>query len=310
MLISDLRPLGLNLLSRLHLEEYILSYPPPSLLSSTIFLYGTHAPPPTPQTPSPTCSIVLGIGGKRHKLVHPSALMPPNPVPVLRRFSGGGTIVADDRTLFTSVICRGGDAVPSVKPFPRDIMKYTGSHIFAPVFDRLSKSSPRRKQASLVPSSASCGASSITGTVALDHPTFHLLENDYTFKFPSSKLLKIAGNAQSIKGESWLHHTSFLWDLPIGLEHLKIPENRPKYREGRDHKEFITNIGKYYPTQSSESFFAAIEDTFSEKIDAREMWDEVMTQVGGESGWNDFCRGGRNKARTHFVDEEGKRIED
>ena len=56
-----------------------------------------------------------------------------------------------------------------------------------------------------------------------------LLHADYVFD-----QRKFGGNAQSITGKRWLHHTSFLWDYrPEAMALLKHPPRSPKYREVR-----------------------------------------------------------------------------
>lgn len=53
-------------------------------------------------------------------------------VPVLRRFSGGGTVIVDKNTLFSSLIFS-TDAVPGVQPFPGQLMQWSEG-IFKSVF--------------------------------------------------------------------------------------------------------------------------------------------------------------------------------
>lgn len=53
-------------------------------------------------------------------------------VPVLRRFSGGGTVVVDKDTLFSSLIFS-MDAVPGVQPFPSPLMTWSET-VFKKVF--------------------------------------------------------------------------------------------------------------------------------------------------------------------------------
>lgn len=52
--------------------------------------------------------------------------------PVIRRFSGGGTVVVDHHTLFITLICN-QEAVPSVPLYPRPIMKWT-EELYRPMF--------------------------------------------------------------------------------------------------------------------------------------------------------------------------------
>lgn len=53
-------------------------------------------------------------------------------VPVLRRFSGGGTVIVDQNTLFSSLIFS-VDAVPGVQPFPAPLMQWSET-VFRRVF--------------------------------------------------------------------------------------------------------------------------------------------------------------------------------
>lgn len=53
-------------------------------------------------------------------------------VPVIRRFSGGGTVIVDDSTVFVTLICR-SDAVPVPKLYPRPIMDWT-EQLYLPAF--------------------------------------------------------------------------------------------------------------------------------------------------------------------------------
>lgn len=55
-----------------------------------------------------------------------------------------------------------------------------------------------------------------------------------------SMIEKIGGNAQYIKKDRWLHHTSFLYDYkPHLMQLLKHPKKTPAYREGRGHEAFV-----------------------------------------------------------------------
>ena len=46
-------------------------------------------------------------------------------VPVIKRFTGGGTVIVDPGTIFVTLICN-RDAVPGVQPYPRSIMHWSG----------------------------------------------------------------------------------------------------------------------------------------------------------------------------------------
>lgn len=46
-------------------------------------------------------------------------------VPVIRRFTGGGTVIVDKGTVFVTLICN-KDSVPDLQPYPRPIMSWSG----------------------------------------------------------------------------------------------------------------------------------------------------------------------------------------
>lgn len=86
---------------------------------------------------------------------------------------------------------------------------------------------------------------------ALSIPNFSLQVNDYTI---GDK--KIGGNAQYIKKDRFVHHTSFLWDYdPAYMELLLHPPKEPSYRNRRPHREFLTTIK---PHLSKEEFINCI----------------------------------------------------
>jgi len=160
--------------------------------------------------PSPP-TIVLGMSGKLEALVHVGAARAAGAL-ALRRFTGGGTVVADGGTAFASFVCARG-AAAGAPLFPRDIMAWSGA-LYAPVF------------AALLPPAA---------------PPFSLVEHDYCLGDR-----KFGGNAQAVSRDRWVHHTSFLWRVePAHLALLKLPEKRPAYRRSRAHGEFLTTLGEH-----------------------------------------------------------------
>uniref|UniRef100_A0A2P2LHK5 Uncharacterized protein LOC103931360 isoform X3 n=1 Tax=Rhizophora mucronata TaxID=61149 RepID=A0A2P2LHK5_RHIMU len=128
-------------------------------------------------------------------------------IPVIRRYSGGGTVIVDQGTIFVSFIC-GKDAVPGLTLYPHPIMTWSGG-LYNEVFKGVGD--------------------------------FCLRENDYVFGDH-----KIGGNAQSITKSRWVHHTSFLWDFKFAnMSYLKLPKQIPKYRLARNHLDFICCIKDY-----------------------------------------------------------------
>ncbi|CAI5527895.1 unnamed protein product [Closterium sp. Naga37s-1] len=171
---------GMDVEAQLRLEEKLLRSDP---TNSNWFVFNADVAAPT---------IVMGISGKPHELLHTEAVLEAR-VPVVRRFSGGGTVVLDSGSVLTSLICR-RDAVPNLPLYPRPIMEWT--------------------EGLLQPAMANV-------------PGFALRDNDYVVGD-----LKVGGNAQSITGSAWLHHTSFLWDFcSHRMALLQQPSRAPEYRQ-------------------------------------------------------------------------------
>ncbi|OGN64293.1 MAG: hypothetical protein A3E80_05535 [Chlamydiae bacterium RIFCSPHIGHO2_12_FULL_49_9] len=146
-------------------------------------------------------AVVMGISGQPENLLNLSRLKRDR-IPVIRRFSGGGTVIVDQDTLFITFIF--GKKELEVSPFPEPILRW----------------------------SADLYASS------WNIPEFHLRENDYCIERK-----KCGGNAQYIRKDRWLHHTSFLWDYQqSNMDYLLLPAKRPAYRENRDHKDFLCRL--------------------------------------------------------------------
>ncbi len=128
-------------------------------------------------------------------------------IPVLQRFSGGGTVVVDEATLFiTFIFSKGG---VDIHPFPEKILRWSAD---------------------------------LYGS-AWQIPGFQLQENDYAIEDK-----KCGGNAQYIRKERWLHHTSFLWDYqPENMNYLLLPPKRPQYRKDRSHGDFLCRLKDHSP---------------------------------------------------------------
>ena len=73
---------------------------------------------------------------------------------------------------------------------------------------------------------------------ALKLPDFSLQENDYAL---GNK--KISGNAQYLRKNNWLLHTTHLYDYSQeNMNYLKQPKLQPDYRNNRDHLDFLTPL--------------------------------------------------------------------
>ena len=168
-------------------------------------------------------AIVMGISGKPELLINQEKLSSA-PIPVIKRLSGGGTVVVDENTLFVTFIFQ--KQAHSFPGYPEPIMRWT-EEIYKDVF----------------PTSA-----------------FALRENDYVIGER-----KCGGNAQYIKKDRWLHHTSFLWSFKQEhMDYLLHPPKTPTYRQGRDHADFLCTLDAHFP--SKDTFTTALKTALSKKF--------------------------------------------
>ncbi|GAM19618.1 hypothetical protein SAMD00019534_027930, partial [Acytostelium subglobosum LB1] len=209
-------------------------------------------------TPEPI--VVMGISGKPDRLVHLQKAADMN-VPIMKRFTGGGTVIVDEHSLFTSFImdndwlaAQGIDTKA-----PRNIMKWSET------FYR---------------------------NVFRDHPDFSLMEHDYSFGHH-----KFGGNAQALSRSRFVHHTSFLFDFDDKrMAVLKQPEKTPEYRQGRDHLSFLCKLKDRYT--DTETIATNIEDTMrsfhqivlASTVGNKDIFidDDVVTSRSRSSSTNDI----------------------
>lgn len=171
-------------------------------------------------------AVVMGISGKPHLLLETQKLLSYQ-IPVIRRFSGGGTVLVDPNTLFVSFIFNRDTF--GFLPQPENIMNWSAK-FYAKVFTQ---------------------------------PQFQLRENDYVYANR-----KFGGNAQYIRKDRWLHHTSFLWDYdPMLMQLLKLPLKTPQYRDKRDHADFLCTLKDHF--NSKEEIVISIQKALSQHFDLR-----------------------------------------
>lgn len=346
----DLRGAGLSAVERLAIEELLLRHDP---LERCWAIIGVHEPtenrmlnvalPPHDDWSSQrkratdkltdvygheneglnrSCAIIMGIGGKAERLIDVESAKKDG-VLVLKRFSGGGTVVVDHSSLWTTFIGRNA-VLPHVKPFPREIMQWSADAIFGPAFESWNREihattgfrGSEKGRQTLVFKGTSCGLSGGVGESLIlppsttkefrqqqstnsGHtlPTFRLRENDYVLGER-----KIGGNAQSIVSGGFLHHTSFLWDWDdMNMEYLTLPQKRPDYRGDRSHDEFLVRLKDHYGKHSAKnSLFGHVKIATNESFELEEMTlSEVLKiahdKFGGLQEWFD------GKCRTKVV---------
>ena len=150
---------------------------------------------------SETYFVVLGYGNKQISEVHTDA-----GVPVLRRVSGGGTVLQGPGCLNYCLIL-------DMEKRP-ELSKVDTSNRFI----------MERNRSALLP---------LLPEVQIQGITDLAIGN-----------LKFSGNAQRRKRRFILFHGTFLYNFDISMieKILKPPEKQPEYRQKRSHVDFLTNI--------------------------------------------------------------------
>ncbi|MGB2630411.1 MAG: lipoate--protein ligase family protein [Candidatus Omnitrophota bacterium] len=171
---------------------------------------------------------------------------------ILRRISGGGTVLQGPGCLNFSLILsyEGNAAYEKINSSYREIMGRISDAIR-------------------------------TSGLALDlHPISDL----------AIKGKKVSGNSQARKRKYFLHHGTVLHDFNLNMisQYLKHPSKEPEYREGRSHKDFLTNISikrKEIEESIKEVFCFSNEVWQPEEDDLKELKELVTNKYATET-WN------------------------
>jgi lipoate-protein ligase A len=153
----------------------------------------------------PHYAVVLGAGGRLAEDVDEPGCQADG-VPILRRASGGGTVLLGPGCLlFTLVLSYERD------PALRDIH---ASYRF--ILTRLAAALER-----LLPGAERAGTSDV-----------------------AAQNLKFSGNAQQRKRDYLLHHGTLLYSFDLGRIgcYLRQPARQPEYRANREHAAFVRNL--------------------------------------------------------------------
>lgn len=151
-----------------------------------------------------TYAVVVGSGGSVAIDVNREACAAGG-VPVLRRASGGGTVLLGPGCLCYSLVLR-YDRAPRLNEIPA-----SNGYILARVLNALKPVVPATVEGS--------SDLAVAG-------------------------VKFSGNAQQRKRTHFLHHGTLLcgFDLELVARYLNPPERQPEYRRDRPHAEFVTNL--------------------------------------------------------------------
>ncbi|KAJ8612506.1 hypothetical protein CTAYLR_003692 [Chrysophaeum taylorii] len=269
MMINLVRLEGWSILRQLRLEEALLRHD-----SRNWCLVNFLTGPAT---------VVLGMNGKPEALVN-RELVERDGVAMIRRFTGGGTVVVGVGTVTAALVLNKADA--PCESFPRPIMDWTGDlRVYSPIFHRL------------------CG-----------EPILSLRENDYVV----DGAMKVGGNAQSIIKDRWIHHTSFLYDFAdADMAYLALPEKRPQYRGDRPHAAFVARLAPRLTanttkTNGAAGFAVDLGDELCAELGSRYRVSEVTKDVAARvvlPDWSGKSQVGRIALLIAMEEEAAPMIE-
>jgi lipoate---protein ligase len=155
-------------------------------------------------------AIVMGISGKTEQMIDPECLRR-KPVPVIRRFSGGGTVFVDKNTHFITLI--GNHIDTKVSCCPQKILHWT-REFYEPLFG------------------------------AFD---FRIQENDYALgdrKFGGNAQYFRKDRWLHHSSLLWDYDSE-------KMKYLQMPPKMPLYRSKRKHEDFLCRLRDYFSERSN-----------------------------------------------------------
>ncbi|MBS4167535.1 lipoate--protein ligase family protein [Parachlamydia sp. AcF125] len=153
-------------------------------------------------------AIVMGISGQVESLLNLGKLEKA-PVPVIRRYSGGGTVYVDANTYFVSFIIQ--KSCLQAPAYPEFIHQWAKQFYIRVFYDS----------------------------------AFQLLENDYVFgmrKFGGNA--QYIRRDRIAHHTSFLWDFD-----PIAMEYLLLPQKTPRYRNSRSHSDFLCSLRDRFSTK-------------------------------------------------------------
>lgn len=213
---------NLPILQQLHLEEALLRAD-----RGNWCLINTGSPP----------AIVMGISGKPEQLVDAS-LMERNSVPLIKRFSGGGTVYIDPNTVFVTWICNVEDT--ATECFPDRVHRWAADFYHA-AFPSLGMS---------------------------------FRENDYVIgekKWGGNAQYLTKGRWLHHTSILWNYD-------PDAMKMLLHPKKVPAYRRERSHDEFLMALNDHFPEKKAleQAVVSAAKDRFDVSLVTQGDIEEIL----------------------------------
>lgn len=182
---------------------------------------------------NPPEAIVMGISAQPEQVINFNKVLQ-HPVPIIRRFSGGGTVFIDHNCVMATFICNQHEI--NVPCFPSPVLQWAES-LYRPIFKNID---------------------------------FRLRENDFVIgqrKFGGNA--QYMTKKRWLHHTSFLWDYD-----PEKMDYLKMPPKMPEYRLQRSHKDFLCSLKEYFINRSElfEMFYTNLEKHFIvEKANADEV---------------------------------------
>lgn len=154
-------------------------------------------------------AVVMGLSAKASDWVHLDKIKE-DQVTLIQRFSGGGTVVVDQNTIFVTFIAQ--KSILKNAATPESVLKWS-----AAIYKN-----------------------------ALGIPDFSLVENDYTIAGKKCA----GNAQYFTKDRFLHHSTFLYDYSAKNMEYLPIPARQPQYRKNRDHTSFLTTLKPYVSPNS------------------------------------------------------------
>ncbi len=212
-----------------------------------------------------SAAVVMGISGRCEELVDRDKA-DQQKIPIIKRFSGGGTVIVDEHTLFTTFIGQ-KELIHPFACYPEPILRWS-SEFYHTAFSipqfglrendfvvyrnnlksrNFGKEAPQNFDPERATIAERQGASEDRNSEV--KPTQPKTDSSSCFGIDARKC---GGNAQYIQRDRWLLHTSFLWDFcPDNMQILLHPKKTPLYRKGRPHTEFICRLADFFSSKAT-----------------------------------------------------------
>lgn len=171
-------------------------------------------------------AIVMGISGKKELMINNDKISK-DPVPLIRRFSGGGTVFVDKNTYLITWICNSSCSAVECSP------GYV--HEWAKLFYQ----------------------------TALPTIDFQLRENDYVIHDRKCG----GNAQYFRKHRWLHHSSFLWDYDPQNMDYLLMPPKMPKYRLQREHHQFLCRLKDFFPSRSAfeKSISDALQSSFTIK---------------------------------------------